>query len=1351
MGKNNSDFRDKAKIITTFNSVQEHYERFLELKGCDAKRAEDALNTSGTKLYSVFEWIMKYHLFDRYSDLAGEGVSQSEAQIRRNGLLKADFFYNGQKYYVNTEYLVGQMEKYASPSLHSTNIKFNVIKNNRWKVNNAQKHIAQPVNEREYQESFCEIRKMLLTYVDSNAPIQIKKSLEYSRLQEDNGYWKVNPKYDLCLVIDDTRSLQDKDMQLLTSVPWSLILDFNEHSEVDGLLESYISLKGYQPNLFDPIHPNATKFNPWTKVPYWFLANGRDAVPSSITENIRQWRQKYGAHMSECIEEYHKVFPKPIHVVIVDGTIDKIRTIVEAFDTCYENDYKIYLLSNEPQFEEFLEDAYKDIVRHYPMAINEFCDGLHRYATLLEISGEREEYTIVGKEGTVPISPEKYSHFEVLYCGIADNLSDASKDNSKEEFYQGKTTISWYGAKNEYGVIRRRHFKYLCSEIESRCKDVPYSVLTFYHDPGAGGTTLARQVAYHVSQTHPVVVMQYFEEKQTSIQLGDLYDQVHTSIVIIAESTILNEDEVQRFEDEMKAASVPHVIVFIERLSKKHLKSDDDLTSLYDEEFDDMCGKLQEYSTEETFNRMQLMKKSVKDRYPFFMSLYVFDEEFKGVPQYIKRFRNESDEYDFSILTYISLLDKYTETPLRLSFFAIIDEEDEVGIFHNNINDSLVMLDVDKIKMRHPLFSTEILEQAVCRGRTNVLDSEKGERLAQIVINFIKESKTNNFIDYDYTINILKSLLIIRNTEGIVKDDFSQIISTILKLMRNSAGDERYNAIGRIFKTLEAVYPDEAHFKAHLSRFYTNIEKNYIEGINKAKESLDVAKNFSIEDALLYHIYGISEKKYIEQKLYKDILDLPMSQRDKSDDVRKVIDHLKVASGLFERARQLNHKSAGYISDLDMCINVVDFGKKYFECSTMELVLEHKDSWFMDYYDRAISLMDNLNTLQVDDDYGFQQRKISSKYYTSIQDMEKSIEKTIDMWEQYLLTAVETSKPLVRRFIARARKASYLKDGDKKQIDKILELMEENISKEPTNENNIRIWFNALRYSESDAPEIMLDSALSKLAIWKNMADNREAYYYYFVLTCIKANEGSSRAEAQVPILMNELRTRTANMPNKNVIYEWLGRGKGIRRLFSARKETENRRGSLPFDDIILQGDYLTGVLIKYSNERSALISSSGMEVFFTPSPTGQTPSVTKTDVGKKVRFIAGFSYDGVRALNRSVQIIDDNNRKEGIEKTDLRGRMEKCCVTGYDHTKTQLFVKLVDYRNMLGRVRADQLPEKKRITDYKIGAVFHAKVIDVYENGGKTHCVMSLRDEDKVLDDWQKKLRDIASGLREE
>lgn len=1349
MNNGNCDFRDKTKIITTFNSAQEHYARFLELKGCGLAKEEDALNTSGIKLYCVFEWIMKHHLYRRYSELAGATISQAEAQIRRNSLLKNRVIFNGINQPITTDYLVDQMNQYAYPIPQNTNINFNIIRSNRWGVNNGQKHIAKPVDEKKYRESFDEIRKMLLMYVDSNAPIQPQKASEFNRLQADNAYWRSNPKFDLCLVINNTSGLNDNDMQLIVSIPWALVMDFNQDSIRDGLLDAYINLRGYQPNLFDPIHPDRTKFDPCTKGPYWFLVNGRADMPISITEDIRQWRQKYGAHMSDCIEEYHKVFPKPMHVVVVDGTIDKIRTVIEAFDTCYENDYKIQLLSSETQFEELIGGAYADVAGCYPMTAEEFCSGLRRYASLLGFDREKDIFTIVSKEGTVPILPEKYAHFELLYCGIADNISDGGRDDFKDEFYQGKAAISWYGVKNEFGIIRRHHFNYLCGEIELRCKDVPYSVLMLNHDPGAGGTTLARQVAYHVSQTHPVAIMQYFEEKQSSIQMGYLYDQVHTSIVIIAESIVLGEDELLKFESEMKAASVPHVIVYVKRISDKHQMTDNDLSILYDEEFDEMCKKLQDYSTEETMARLMMMKRMEKNRYPFLMALYVFDEEFKGIPQYIEHFRRESEEYDFNILVYISLLDQYTETPLRLSFFAVLDEEDEVGIFRNNVNNSLVMIEGDMIKARHPLFSAEILNQAIRRGREVISDSERGERLAQIVIDFIKISKTNNFIDYDYIINILKNLLIIRDTEGIVKDDFSKIISTILNWMKYSASDERYNAIGRIFKTLVAVYPDEAHFKAHLSRFYTNIEKNYVEGINKAKESLEVAQKFSIEDALLYHIYGISEKKYIEQKLYKDILSGATVSTDNSQDIKNVVEHLKVASRLFERVRRLNHKSAGYISDLDMCINVVDFGKKYYKCSTMELVTQYKDSWFMEYYDRAISLMESFNALQVAEEDVFQQRKISDKYYNTVKDMEDSIEKTINMWEQYLKIAEDNSKPLVRRFIARARKMSYLKDGNKEQLDKILDLMEENISNEPTNENNIRIWFNALRYSESDVPEIVLDNALSKLAIWKSMADNREAYYYYFILTCIKANEGSSRAEAQIPALMTELRVRTANMPNKNVIYEWLGRGKGISRLFSARRDNGREQEHLAFDDIVSQGDYLTGILIKYSNERKALISCDGMEVFFTPSPTGQTPSVTATDVGKRVRFIAGFSYDGVRALNRSVQIIDDSNREKYLERKDLCGRIEKCSVTGYDYNETYLHVKLTDYRNTFGSIKVDQLPEGKSLMDYKRGDVFYARIIGNYENKGKVYYVMSLRGEDELLDDWQKKLLGIASKLK--
>ena len=68
----------------------------------------------------------------------------------------------------------------------------------------------------------------------------------------------------------------------------------------------------------------------------------------------------------------------------------------------------------------------------------------------------------------------------------------------------------------------------------------------------------------------------------------------------------------------------------------------------------------------------------------------------------------------------------------------------------------------------------------------------------------------------------------------------------------------------------------------------------------------------------------------------------------------------------------------------------------------------------------------------------------------------------------------------------------------------------------------------------------------------------------------------------------------------------------------------------------------------------------------------------------------------------------------------------------------------------MLGRIKVDQLPEGKYLSDYKIGDVLHARIIDVYENKDRTYCVMSLKKEEELLDDWQKKLRDIVPTLKD-
>ena len=1327
-----SDFRNQTKIITAFNSSKSHFDSYEKYKDVNPEKAEDELNTSGVKLYEVFEWSLKHYLYKRYQELATDGrILPKDANKKKNGLFKSKFSFRGNFINVTTEYLCSEMILYADPIMDVSSL--DKIKNNRWGVNNGQKHNALNVDPVKYQESFTEIRNIILKYIDPNAPIQVRQSSEYAKLQEANGFWKKDPKFDLGLVIDNVDVLSKEELELIAAIPWRIVFDFNKDSIVNGLLHAYESSFGYQPNYFDPLEPSCTHFNLMAESPYWFFLNGRSDLPDTLATDQRKWRQKYQSKLIPAIKAYHKVFPKQLRLVIIDGECDKIFELVTAIDTCYEDDYKISFLSNEVQYETLCK-VYKQTLIKYPMDIKEFVSGLNNFRSFLGLKKEKKGYSIIGRDGNVSISLERYSHLTILHDKIADESEDFSK---KEEFLKGKEPISWYGIEKGYAINRSKHFSLMCDDIADRCRDLPYSILEFRHDPGAGGTTLARQIAYHMSKTHPVVILKCFEENATVNQIGELYNKVKMSIIIFVESAIID-DDIEKLHIQLKANLIPHVIVYVMRVTDRQNLTDKDLSILTDDEFINMLENLQDYMDNGVEDKLHTIENDPKSRIPFLMSLYVFDEKFEGIEPYVSRFLRVSDEYDRNILGDIAIVDIYAESLLPLYFFAPMDDSDELGIFKNNINDNLIALDGEKLKIRHPLIAKELINQIILGRGSCLSDTEKGMHLADFIIGFIKRSKVNNFIDYDSTISILKNLLITRNTEGIIKDDFSPIITKIRNYLKYASGDERYNAIGRIFKTLEQIYPKEAHFKAHLSRFYTNIEQNYECGIKTAKDAINLSEDEGITDALLYHIYGVSERKYVERKLFNQVDDEKVDEKV----INEIKTHLSNASEAFRKTREINHKSAGFISDIDMCISVVDFAKKIYGCSTQELIERYKDSWVMEYFDRAISLMESFNSMQTDEDTEFQFNRLAEKFDV-VKELENCLEKTIEMWKEYLAKADEPKKPIVRRFIARAMRNSFEKNHDQNNIKNILEFMEKNINEEPDNEANIRIWFNALRYLETDSPELFLDEALSKLSIWKSKGGNREAYYYYFILICIKAIENSSIAESQIPLLLRELRDKTKSMPNKNVIYEWLGQGTGVQRLFSC---IDKDRGIFRYDIVSERGTYLEGVVTHYSNERNATITSHGMEVFFTPFPTGQTsPSITKEDIGKRVRFIPGFSYDGVRAFNKSVQIIDANSSDENNSIID---KNVKCRVTNIDFKNGYVDVKLVEYSNKLGSISKARLPEGKKLSDYHEKDVFYAKVIGEREKYGKIYYDLSLQDKERFLDDWKRELHEFRTTL---
>jgi tetratricopeptide (TPR) repeat protein len=112
-----------------------------------------------------------------------------------------------------------------------------------------------------------------------------------------------------------------------------------------------------------------------------------------------------------------------------------------------------------------------------------------------------------------------------------------------------------------------------------------------------------------------------------------------------------------------------------------------------------------------------------------------------------------------------------------------------------------------------------------------------------------------------------------------------------------------------VLKTLTDLYPQEAHFWAHLGRFYS-IERHDHEN---AIIAIDRAIASEPTDSVLHHMKGMA----LRQQAYEQ-----MQQRRALESILKLgMD----ASLSFARARELNpDDDHGYISEVQMILRLID-------------------------------------------------------------------------------------------------------------------------------------------------------------------------------------------------------------------------------------------------------------------------------------------------------------------------------------------------------------------------------------------------------------------------------------------
>ena len=359
----------------------------------------------------------------------------------------------------------------------------------------------------------------------------------------------------------------------------------------------------------------------------------------------------------------------------------------------------------------------------------------------------------------------------------------------------------------------------------------------------------------------------------------------------------------------------------------------------------------------------------------------------------------------------------------------------------------------------------------------------------------------------------------------------------------------------------------------------------------------------------------------------------------------------------------------------------------------------------MQYIDKAETLWEECKQLASDSVYedldGIEEK---------LHSLTASIEKSIDIWKEYIVKSGNKNCTQVRRILAR----SYLKAADqmvsvkdkKEYYTKVVQLMEDNIAEESQHVGNIRIWFDSIKQLEIDNQDQLIQDAIIKLNRWINITDSVDAHYYRFILKFIQAINGSTLAESKLPKLLRELKQKATNKYNRTVPQHWLSKkGSGINALITNNR---NRRDAIPEEKMAEILFPLIGrISNNYVNDSHAYINWHGVEVYFNPSAT--KGEISKANIGQRVKFGMGFSYDGPRAYNSSIKLLGKDEFVESKRKMEY-GTAVKCEVI--KNVEYYVQVRIIGFSEM-GSIHVDELTEPYSIYNRpSIGTVIEGKVM---------------------------------------
>lgn len=1301
-----NNFRNKSMLYWRFNSAVESYNQFLDKKS--TAEAEDAyveLDNAGNMLGALCEHVVKNLVYQYYQKKYVSSTNTAERFQYANILQFKKSEYGKTKSLVFNE-LYGLLYSIYQHTLDENNMTPRQANINNYETRqqlvNHFKHNGESPKPMAFQKVLPEVR-FLLKLVDPTHSIELRNVIDiesasaWLKLYAKCDYYRAKGgAYNYILVTDKLRNEQNQ--KELFKIPWSLILDFDFESELtNGLLAEFKKVThDCQPHIhFLSDKPSAL----YSQLPHWVFMNGIVDDPKNMPQaDMPLQRRVINRKLLPLIEAFHAEYYKPACVIVLgcDKYPKSTFTVLQALSSAYDDkDVYFHIIGNN-DFALSGEEDFSHFTR-YDMTVHEFILSLRNELTenISQVGDSKKLPCASSVSGIISeaLYKETADYIEPVYFGIEN--SDEVIENSESyyyDFYIGKREITWRMLADEIDLPRSEWSRANESEIRKKLTVGGHTVLKKYYEPGLGGTTYIHRLAFDLHGDYPTVLVHNYIYDNTAKAIRKLYDCCKLPMLILIDGNKVSEDNVMQLQHELGNENFSFCIVYICRNSNGKT-GDLILGRLKNRECNQLREKLLKYIPENANGQEQLQRLDAciakpegdEEHTPFVLSMYAFNREFYGIRNFVKNTLKEIANHELSskfkkILFALALADwAIPDVPAEYFDSAFLSNESRLmcnpdypiaPLIANNMDDRQSPL---TFRIRYHLYSDEILRIASGSG-----DYISFLRLRDPIIEFIKSARPNpNIVANRSIVDLLTKMFVSRavNIDG-NNAKYSRLIERLVSEVKSYLSDNvdtTSDMVVAVLRQLVETFPEEAHFWGHLARYYFYSRHDYASGFEAIDTGLKVAKeNNELGLTSLYHMKGMGYVVYITHELLGSLYSLTKKEPSESlPEIRKLVsempDKIAQACMYFQKARKANPDDIhAHVAECKMRINIQTnyfnlLSKYAAEYSIEALYPIDEVNVNLDQIDCLIEDAKSINVAQdANEKYVVDstQAELVRQLECDRDLLKADTNETIELCKNFLNKGCGPQAQFYRRRLARAYVENLHENYDMPESQNTLKeaarVMEENIQADSANGNNIRIWFNIVRFLKVDRHQSLqiLEEVLYKLNLWieSNNAPI-EAYFYRYIAKFIQLEESQrlnqSDALHELTDYLDSMKSHCKMLGARTITQEWMGNiGYGLNRLIR-NKDMHMMTASDAVKSLSIQYGRLPGKE-GFISERSSYLNFKGNEVFFRPANISNR--ISSVNEHALVKFGLGFSYDGLRSYYDSIELVSS----EEVEKVDF-------------------------------------------------------------------------------------------------